>query len=166
MGIFPVLNRSTSTAKSSGILLGTTVRVVPRTALLCTRHSQVPFSPIACMHILVKYKPMNVPQPPQSEVDELAHRVLCIIELCKDIIFRARRSLAERAGRDPDKEIASANAMLSVVPTLRQAFPATATSGASNRGVNGMSGEPPNPLKRDHDSMVSGTAVSLVLQIL
>lgn len=103
---------------------------------------------------------MNVPQPPQSEVDELAHRVLCIIELCKDIIFKARRSLAERAGRDPDKEVASANAMLSVVPSLRQAFPATATS------ARGTSGVPLNPLKRDHDSMVNGTAVSLVLQIL
>ncbi len=129
------------------------MRVVPQTVLLRTGHSQVPFSPIT-LHISVKYKPMNVPQPPQSEVDELAHRVLCIIELCKDIIVKARRSLAEQAGRDPDKEIASANAMLSVVPTLRQAFPATATSGASN------------PLKRDHESMVSGTAVSLVLQIL
>lgn len=111
---------------------------------------------------------MNVPQPPQCELDELAHRVLCIVELCKDIIFKAKRSLAEQAGLDPDKEIASANAMLSVVPTLQQAFPATATYGASNRGVNarGTSGVPPNPLKRDHDSMVSGTAVSLVLQIL
>lgn len=108
---------------------------------------------------------MNVPQPPQSEVDELAHRVLCIIELCKDIIFRARRSLAERAGRDPDKEIASANAMLSAVPMLRQAFPATTSSGASNRGVNAR-GDPSNPLKRDYDLMVSGLAVSLVLQIL
>jgi len=110
---------------------------------------------------------MNVPQPPQSEVDELAHRVVCIIELCKNIIVRARRSLAERAGRDPDKEIASANAMLSVVPTLCQAFPATATSGASNRGVNvrGTSSDSPNPLKRDHNSMVGGTAVSLVLDI-
>jgi hypothetical protein len=58
--------------------------------------------------------------------------------------------------------------MLTAVPTLRQAFPATATPGASDRGVNarGMSGDPPNPLKRDHDSMVSGTAVSLVLQNL
>lgn len=111
---------------------------------------------------------MNVPQPPQCEVDELAHRVLCIIDLCKDIIFKARRSLAERAGRDPDKEIASANAMLSAVPTLRQAFPATTTSGTSNRGANarGTSGDPSNPLKRDHDSMVNNTAVSLVLQIL
>jgi hypothetical protein len=167
MGNLSFLNRSTSTAKLSGILLGTTVRVVLRTALLCTRHSQVPFSPIA-WHMLVKYKSMNIPQPPQSEVDELAHRVLCIIELCKDIIFRAKRSLAERAGLDPDKEIASANAMLSSVPTLRLAFTATATSGASSRGVNarGTSGDPLNPLKRDYDLMVSGTAVSLVLQIL
>jgi hypothetical protein len=124
------------------------------------------FSPTT-LHVLVKYKPFNVPQPPQSEVDELGHRVLCIIELCKDIIFRARRKLAEQAGRDPDKEIASANAMLSMVPTLRQALPATASAGASNRGVNlkGTSGDPSNPLKRDHDSMVSGTVVSLVPRI-
>ena len=135
------------------------VRVVPRAAV-CTSRSQVSFSPIT-LHTLVKYKPMNVPQPPQSEIDELAHRVLCIIELCKDTIFRARRTLAERAGRDPNKEITSANAMLSVLPTLRQALPATA---ASKRGVS-VCGDRPNPLKRDHDSMVSGTAVSLVLRI-
>ena len=128
---------------------------MPQTPLPRTPHSPVPFSPIT-LHILVKYKPMNVPQPPRSEVDELAHRVICIIDLCKDLIIRASRTLAERAGRDPDKEIASANAMLSMVPTLRQAFPAT----------RGTSGNPSNPLKRDHDSMVSGTAVSLVLQIL
>jgi len=123
--------------------------------------SRVSFSPNTS-HILVKYKPMNVPQPPQSEIDELAHRVLCIIELCKDVISKAKRSLAERAGRDPDKEIASANTMLSVVPTLRRAFPATTRSGALNRGVNagGTSGHLLNLLKRDHDSMVSGTAVS------
>jgi hypothetical protein len=130
---------------------------------MCTGSSPVTFF---FLHILVKYKPMNVPQPPQSEVEELAHRVLCIIELCKDIIVRARRTLAERAGRDPDKEIASANAMLSIAPTLRQALPATTGSGASNRGVHvrGTSGDLLNPLKRDHDSMVSGMAVSLVLR--
>lgn len=113
-------------------------------------------------HVLVDNKPFNVPQPPQSEVDELAHRVLCIIDLCKDGIFIARRNLAEQAGRDPDKEkeIASANTMLSLVPMLRQGFPATASS---NRGAT--SGDSPNPLKRDHDSMVNGTAVSLVPRI-
>lgn len=163
MGDVSLLNRFTSIAKFSEISLVTIVRVRPRAVPPYTSRSQVSFSPTT-LHALVKYKPMNVPHPPQSEIDELAHRVVCIIELCKDTIFKARRTLAERAGGDPDKEIASANAMLSAWPTLRQAFPATA---ASNRAVSvrGTSGDLPNPLKRDHDSMVSGTAVSLVLQI-
>jgi len=157
-------NRLTSIARFSGILLDTMVRVVPRALLVCTSRSQVSFSPIT-LHVLAKYKAMNVPQPSQSEIAELAHRLLCIVELCKDSMFRAKRAHAVRAGRDPDKEIASANARLSVLPTLRQALPATA---ASNREVNvrGTGGDPPNPLKRGHDSMVSGTAVSLVLLTL
>ena len=104
---------------------------------------------------------MNVPQPPQCEINELTFRVLCIIDLCKDIIFKAKLSLneqAEREGQDvSEEEVALANVLLKAVPMLRLAFSTTATSGAS--------GDPSNPLKRNHDSMVNNTAVSLVLQI-
>jgi hypothetical protein len=155
-----------NTARSSGTLLDTTVRIVPQTDAFVHRVAdRYHFSFILIMsHVLVKYKPLNVPRPLQSEVDELAYRVLCIIELCKDILLKAKRMEAEQAGRDPNKEIVSANAMLSMLPMLRQAFPATASAGLSNRGadVQSTSGDPLNPLKRDHDSMINGTAVSLV----